>query len=136
MGNRQSPMPASRTSSPTGRPATARNASTSSPESISSRTAMLGRNTPNWSTSLRFRSPPEDRAGPGKEALVETDSARFRGQEKPDLLGVTARGCERFTKCGHQAYPGNLDRVLQGEEEPGAACAATPASRAGRPRPG
>ena len=39
--------------------ATIRSASMSSPESVSSRTAISGRSIASWRTSIRFFSPPE-----------------------------------------------------------------------------
>ena len=83
---------------------------------------MLGRNTPSWSTSLRLRSPPERSTLSGRERKLSSKPTPLASAANRAgiLAGSRPGGSERLPERVHQAHPGHFDRVLQGEEEPGA----------------
>ena len=103
------------------RRATARRASTSRPESISSRTANLGRRTPSCTVSLRLRSPPDRSTLSGRDR--NRSSKPTRAASAPSRAATSARSRPWAANASPRAStsdtPGHLDRVLHGQEQPG-----------------
>ena len=107
--------------------ATIRSASMSRPESVSSRMASFGSSTAIWKISLRFFSPPEKPSLTGRfEQVVvhlrgaSSSPAPARGSRPASSSGsprcLRMRVERRLQEVG-VADAGNLDRVLEGEED-------------------
>ena len=106
--------------------ATMRSASMSRPESVSSRTPRVGSSTVIWRISLRFFSPPENPSFTGRFTRSTSKSSSFtRSRIRPrkstcvelGLAAVFADLVDRgFQEVG-VVHAGDLDRVLEGEED-------------------
>ena len=106
--------------------ATARSASMSSPESVSSRIATSGSRSAIWRISLRLRSPPENPSFRWRSANARSmpEAVHPLGEVEADLedaevLEALARGDRLAEELDDRDARDRLG-VLEGEEEPGA----------------
>ena len=98
----------------------------SRPESVSSRIARAGSRTAIWKISFRFFSPPEKPSFTARvhERLVDVHELRLLLHEVQEVDGVQlgqpavlADRVQRRLQEVDVAHPGDLDRVLEGQED-------------------